>query len=219
LEDLFPLFLSFSQFCLSTLSNSLLSWVLHTIYQQLGDLQVRLNAVVGRREMSTSEVEVSAKEKKKSKKDRDKRNETRANSDKDKEALEWAIRKSQKEDRKRAKERQKEEDEMAKVLEQSRLEAEVAAKELKSLSCTPGNPTPLLPLQRRGLVVCDVHGNMNISSSSRISLATPIAQAIAIEKLAEEHRKKKSHSLHFSPLDRSSESKDSRTPDALEKKS
>ena len=138
---------------------------------------------------------MSAKEKKKSKKDRDKRSEARTNADKDKEALEWAIRKSQKDDRKRAKEKQREEDEMAKVLEQSRLEAEVAAKELKSLSCTPGNPTPLLPLQRRGLVVCDVHGNMNISSSSRISLATPIEQAIAIEKLAEEHRKEKSHSL------------------------
>ncbi len=35
LEDLFPLFLSSSQFCLSTLSNSLLSWVLHTIYQHI----------------------------------------------------------------------------------------------------------------------------------------------------------------------------------------
>ncbi len=45
--------------------------------------------------MSTSEVEVSAKEKKKSKKDRDTRNEARTNSDKDKEALEWAIKKSQ----------------------------------------------------------------------------------------------------------------------------
>ena len=71
-------------------------------YQQLGDLQVRLNAIVGRREMATSDVEVSAKEKKKSKKERDKRSEVRTNSDKDKEALEWAIKKSQKkEERKR----------------------------------------------------------------------------------------------------------------------
>ena len=144
--------------------------MLHTIYQQLGDLQVRLNAVVGRREMTTSEVEVSAKDKKKSKKDRDKRSEDRTKSDKDKEALEWAIKKSQKEERKRVKEKDKEDKEMAKVLEQSRLEAEVAAKELKSLSCTPDNPTPLLTLgARRNLIVCDVHGNMHVSASPPIS--------------------------------------------------
>ena len=120
-----------------------------------------MNAVVGRREMTTSEVEVSAKDKKKSKKDRDKRSEGRTKSDKDKEALEWAIKKSQKEERKRAKEKDKEDKEIAKDLEQSRLEAEVAAKELKSLSCTPANPTPLLTLgTRRNLIVCDVHGNM-----------------------------------------------------------
>jgi hypothetical protein len=104
--------------------------------------------------MTTSEVEVSAKDKKKSKKDRDKRSEDRTKSDKDKEALEWAIKKSQKEERKRAKEKDKEDKEMAKVLEQSRLEAEVAAKELKSLSCTPANPTPSSLLGQEGILLC-----------------------------------------------------------------
>ena len=45
------------------------------------------------------EVTVSAKDKKKSKTDRDKRSEVRTGSDKDNEALEWAIRQSQKEDK------------------------------------------------------------------------------------------------------------------------
>jgi hypothetical protein len=93
--------------------------------------------------MVASEVTVSAKEKKKSKTDRDKRSEVKTSSDKDKEALEWAIRNSQKEEKKKAKEKVKEDKEMAKVLEQSRLEAEIAAKELQSLSCTPTNPIAL----------------------------------------------------------------------------
>jgi hypothetical protein len=84
-----------------------------------------------------SEVTVSPKDKKKSKTDRDKRCEVRTSSDKDKEALEWAIKKSQAEERRKAKEKTKEDKEMAKVLEQSRLETEIAAKELKTLSCTP----------------------------------------------------------------------------------
>jgi hypothetical protein len=42
---------------------------------------------------------------------------------------------------------------MAKVLEQSRFEAEIAAKELKTLSSTPA-------------IVCDVHGNMHASSAA-----------------------------------------------------
>ena len=49
------------------------------------------------------EVTVSAKDKKKSKTDRDKRSEVRTGSDKDNEALGWAIRQSQKEDRRRPK--------------------------------------------------------------------------------------------------------------------
>ncbi len=47
------------------------------------------------------EVTVSAKDKKKSKTERDKRSEVRTGSDKDKEALEWAIKQSQAEDRRR----------------------------------------------------------------------------------------------------------------------
>jgi hypothetical protein len=164
------------------------------------------------------EVTVSAKDKKKSKNDRDKRSEVRTGSDKDKEALERAIKQSQKEDRRRAKEEAKEEREMAKALEESRLASERQARKLKILSSTPAVPTPLHTLERRGLVVCDVFGNMNISSSSNISLATPIAQAIALEKSAERQNKKKSHSLHTTPLDRSSESKDSGAHHALEEK-
>ncbi len=61
-------------------------------------------------------------------------------------------------------------------------------------------------------------GNLNISSSSNISLATPISQAIALEKGAEGQSKKESHSLHSSPLDRSSESKNSGAHHALEEK-
>jgi hypothetical protein len=49
-----------------------------------------------------SEVTVSAKDKKKSKADRDKRSDVRASTDKDAEVLEWAIRKSQAEERKKA---------------------------------------------------------------------------------------------------------------------
>jgi hypothetical protein len=77
-----------------------------------------------------SEVTVSAKDKKKSKNktDRDRRSDVRANTDQDAEVLEWAIKKSQPEERKKAKEKAKEDNEMAKVLEQSRLEAEIAAK-------------------------------------------------------------------------------------------
>ncbi len=112
--------------------------------------------------MVTSEVTVSVKDKKKSKTDRDKRSEVRTNFDKDKEALELAIKRSQVEERRRTKEKAFENKEMAKVLEQSRLEAEIAAKELKSLSCTPANPTPLL-------VVCDAHGNMHTSAAHPVS--------------------------------------------------
>ena len=168
--------------------------------------------------MTTSEVEVSAKDKKKSKKDRDKRSEDRTKSDKDKEALEWAIKKSQKEERKRAKEKDKEDKEMAKVLEQSRLEAEVAAKELKSLSCTPDNPTPLLTLgARRNLIVCDVHGNMHVSASPPIS-SERFLDVPHPEDVVKMFPPSKSRLL-APPLDRSSESKDSRAPDALDKKS
>ncbi len=148
------------------------------------------------------EVTVSAKDKKKSKTDRDKRSEVRTGSDKDKEALEWAIKQSQAEDRRRAKEKAKEEKEMAKALEESRLASERQARKLKTLSSTPAAPTPLHTLGRTGLVICDVFGNLNISSSSNISLAIPISQAIALEKGAEGQSKKKSHSLHSSPLDR-----------------
>jgi hypothetical protein len=51
-------------------------------------------------------------------------------------------------------------------------------------------------------------------------LATPISQAISLGKVVKERSKNKSHH-QFLPrsLDRSSESKDSRAPDALEKKS
>ena len=107
---------------------------------------------------------------------------------------------------------------MAKALEESRLASERQARKPKTLSSTPAVPTPLHTLERRGLVICDVFGNMNISSSSNISLATPISQAIALEKAAEGQSKKKSHSLHSSPLDLSSESKDSGAHHALEEK-
>ena len=130
------------------------------------------------------EVTVSAKDKKKSKTDRDKRSEVRTGSDKDIEALEWAIRQSQKEDKRRAKAKAKEEKEMAKALEESRLASERQARKLKTLSSIPAVPTPLHTLECRGLVVCDVFGNLNISSSSNISLATPISQAIALGKEA-----------------------------------
>ncbi len=63
---------------------------------------------------------------------------------------------------------------MAKVLEQSRLEAEVAAKELKSFSCTPVNPTPFLTLgTRRNRILCDVHGNTHVSAAPPISSESP----------------------------------------------
>jgi hypothetical protein len=78
-----------------------------------------------------SEVTVSAKDKKKDKTDRDKRSQNRSDSDKDKEDLEKTIRKSQKADRKLAKRKALEEKELAEVLEQSRLEAERGARELK----------------------------------------------------------------------------------------
>jgi hypothetical protein len=128
--------------------------------------------------------------------------------------------KSQAEEIRAAKVKAKEDKEVAKVLEQSRLEAGIAAKELKSLPSTPAVPTPLNFLGSRGLVICDAYGNLNISSSSSISLATPISQAISLGKGVNERSKNKSHH-HFLPrsLDRSSESKDSRAPDALEKKS
>jgi hypothetical protein len=178
-----------------------------------------LNAVVGRREMVTSEVTVSAKEKKRSKTDRDKRSEVRTSSDKDKEALEWAIRNSQKEEKKKAKEEKAKEDkEMAKVLEQSRLEAEIAAKELQSLSCTPANPTPLLTLGTRNLIVCDVHGNMHVSAAPPVPSQRPSFLPSSEEIMAMYPPPKHRHFLSCPP-DRSSESKDSRAPDALEKKS
>ncbi len=141
------------------------------------------------------------------KKDRDKRSEDRAKSDKEKEALEWAIKKSQKEERKRAKEKDKEEKEIAKVLEQSRLEAEIAAKELKSLSCTPANPTPLLTLgTRRNLIVCDVHGNMHVSSSPPIS-SERLCDVPHPEEMQRMFPPFKRRQFLASPLDRSSESK------------
>jgi hypothetical protein len=89
-----------------------------------------------------SKVTVLAKDKKKSKTDRDKRSEVRTSSDKDKdkEALEWGIKRSQAEERRAAKVKAKEDKEMAKVLEQSRLEAEIAAKELKTLFLHTGQP-------------------------------------------------------------------------------
>jgi hypothetical protein len=194
--------------------------VLHTTYLQLGDLQVRLNAVVGRREMVTSEATVSAKDKKKSKTDRDKRSEVRTSSDKDKdkEALEWAIKRSQAGERRAAKVKAKEDKEMTKVLEQSRLEAEIAAKELKTLSCTPADPTPLLILGSRSLVVCDVHGNMHASAAPLVSSQRPPFLPDSEELRAMFAPPKHRHVLSR-PLDRSSESKDSRAPDALEKKS
>ncbi len=107
---------------------------------------------------------------------------------------------------------------MAKALEESRLASKRQARKLKYLSSAPAVPTPLHTLGRRGLVICDEYGNLNISSSSNISLATPISQAIALEKAAEGQSKKKSHSLRSSPLDRSSESKDSGAHHALEEK-
>jgi hypothetical protein len=76
-----------------------------------------------------SEGTVSAKDKKKDKTDRDKRSHSRSDPDKEKEDLARAIRKSQKADRKRAKEKEKGERELAEVfLEKSRLEAERGAR-------------------------------------------------------------------------------------------
>jgi hypothetical protein len=178
-----------------------------------------LNAIVGRREMVTSEVTVSAKDKKKSKTDRDKRSEVRTNSDKDKEALEWAIKKSQEEEKRKAKVKAKEDKEMAKVLEQSRLEAEIAAKELQSLSCTPANTLPFSPLGR-GILLCVMCMVTCIPlllpqslPSQRLSFL-PDSEKIRAMFPPPKHR-------HFlsRPPDRPSESKDSRVPDALKKKS
>jgi hypothetical protein len=89
-----------------------------------------------------SEVTVSAKYKKKDKTDRDKRSQSRSDPDKEKEDLARAIRKSKKANRKLAKEKAKEEKELAEVLEQSRLEAERGARELQALSSKPIAPTP-----------------------------------------------------------------------------
>jgi hypothetical protein len=107
---------------------------------------------------------------------------------------------------------------MVKALEESRLASEHQARKLKALSSTPAVPTPLHTLGHRGLVICDAYDNLNISSSLSISSATPISQAIALEKAAEGRSKKKSHRLHSFPLDRLSESKDSRAHHALEEK-
>jgi hypothetical protein len=104
-------------------------------------------------------------------------------------------------------------------LEQSRLEAEVAAKELKSLSCTPANPTPLLTLgPRRNLIVCDVHGNMHVSASPPIS-SERLFDVPHPEEVMKMFPPSKRRQFLTPPLDCSSESKDSRAPDALEKKS
>jgi hypothetical protein len=169
--------------------------------------------------MVTSEVTVSAKDKKKSKTDRDKKSEVGTNSDKDKEALEWAIRTSQKEERRKAKEKAKEDKEMAKVLEQSRLEAELRLKGLKTLSSTPANPTPLLVLGSKNLVVCDVQGNMHTSAAPPVSSQRlpflPDSEEIRAMFPLPKHR----HFLSRPPDRRPSESKDSRVSDALEKKS
>ncbi len=104
---------------------------------------------------------------------------------------------------------------MAKVLEQSRLDAQIVAKELKSLSCTPAYPTPLLTLRtRKNLIVCDVHGNMHVSAAPPISSESPfdIPDPEEIKKMfpPPTHRQ-----FLILPLDRSSESKDSRAPNAL----
>ncbi len=112
-----------------------------------------------------SEVIVSAKDKKKDKTDRDKRSQNRLVSNKEKEDLEEAIKKSQKAERKLAKEKKKEEKELAKVLEQSRLEAERGAKELQALSSRPTVPTPLLVLGKQNLFVSDVFGNVHVPAS------------------------------------------------------
>ena len=83
---------------------------------------------------------------KKDKTDRDKRSENRAVPDEKKEDIEEATRKPLKAERKAAKAKAEEERELAKVLEQSRLEAERGAKELQALSSKPIAPTPLLVL-------------------------------------------------------------------------
>jgi hypothetical protein len=112
------------------------------------------------------EVTVSAKDKKKDKTDRDKRSQNRTGSDKEKEELEEATRKSLKAERKLAKAKAKEEKELAAVLEQSRLEAERVAKELKALSSRPVVSTPLFVLGKQNLFVSDKHGNVHGSASA-----------------------------------------------------
>jgi hypothetical protein len=113
-----------------------------------------------------SEVTVSAKDKKKDKTDRDKRSQKRSVPDKEKEKLEEAIKKSQRAERKLAKEKKRKQKELAKVLEQSRLEVECGTKELQALSSKPIAPTPLLVLGKQNLFVSDVFGNLNVSSAA-----------------------------------------------------
>jgi hypothetical protein len=112
-----------------------------------------------------SEVTVSAKDKKKDKTDRDKRSQNRSVPDKEKEDIEEAIKESQRAERKIAKEKKREQKELAKVLEQSRLEAERGAKELQALSSKPIVPTPLLILGKQNLFVSDKHGNVHVPAS------------------------------------------------------
>ncbi len=109
---------------------------------------------------------MSAKVKKRDKIDRDKRSQNRSTSDKEKEDLEEATRKSLKAERKAAKAKAKEEKELAKVLEQSRLEAERGARVLQALTSKPIAPTPPLVLGKQNLFVSDVFGNLNVSSSA-----------------------------------------------------
>ncbi len=111
-----------------------------------------------------SEVTVSAKGKKKDKTDRDKRSENRAVPDKEKEYIEEATRKSLKGERKAAKAKAEEERELAKVLDQSRLEAVRGAKELQALPSKPIVPTPLLVLGIQNLFVSDKHGNVHVAA-------------------------------------------------------
>jgi hypothetical protein len=71
--------------------------------------------------------------------------------------------KSEKANRKLAKEKAKDEKELAEVLEKSRLEAERGARELQALSSKPITPSPLLILGKQKLFVSDKHGNIRFT--------------------------------------------------------
>ncbi len=74
------------------------------------------------------------------------------------------TRKSLKAERKLAKAKAKGDEELAEVLEQSRLEAERSAKELQALSSKPIVPTSLLVLGKQNLFMSDKHGNVHVTA-------------------------------------------------------